>query len=325
MSEENRVFVKDLKVDEKYTDFFMVKFSDIKTGATGREYLDILLGDKTGEITAKKWDIAPEERAFLASIKEGDIVKVRGIITDWKGQHQFKIEKIRKASEDDGLDISIYVKSAPEPAEEMYAYIHEKVEGFKDEHLKALALMFLDNEKERLMYYPAASKNHHAEMGGLLYHIKRMLMAGERLCEVYTGLNRDLVMCGVVIHDMEKLNEIESNELGVSPGYSFEGQLLGHIVQGVREVEKMTAKIPGFPREKAIMLEHMILAHHYEPEYGSPKKPLFAEAEILHYLDILDARMFDFEEALLKTEPGDFSDRIFTLDNRRVYKHSDDF
>lgn len=325
MSEENRVFVKDLKVDEKYTDFFMVKFSDIKTGATGREYLDILLGDKTGEITAKKWDIAPEERAFLASIKEGDIVKVRGIITDWKGQHQFKIEKIRKASEDDGLDISIYVKSAPEPAEEMYAYIHEKVEGFKDEHLKALALMFLDNEKERLMYYPAASKNHHAEMGGLLYHIKRMLMAGERLCEVYTGLNRDLVMCGVVIHDMEKLNEIESNELGISPGYSFEGQLLGHIVQGVREVEKMTAKIPGFPREKAIMLEHMILAHHYEPEYGSPKKPLFAEAEILHYLDILDARMFDFEEALLKTEPGDFSDRIFTLDNRRIYKHSDDF
>ena len=325
MSEENRVFVKDLKVDEKYTDFFMVKFSDIKTGATGREYLDILLGDKTGEITAKKWDIAPEERAFLASIKEGDIVKVRGIITDWKGQHQFKIEKIRKASEDDGLDISIYVKSAPEPAEEMYAYIHEKVEGFKDEHLKALALMFLDNEKERLMYYPAASKNHHAEMGGLLYHIKRLLMAGERLCEVYTGLNRDLVMCGVVIHDMEKLNEIESNELGISPGYSFEGQLLGHIVQGVREVEKMTAKIPGFPREKAIMLEHMILAHHYEPEYGSPKKPLFAEAEILHYLDILDARMFDFEEALLKTEPGDFSDRIFTLDNRRIYKHSDDF
>ena len=162
-------------------------------------------------------------------------------------------------------------------------------------------------------------------MGGLLYHIKRMLMAGERLCEVYTGLNRDLVMCGVVIHDMEKLNEIESNELGISPGYSFEGQLLGHIVQGVREVEKMTAKIPGFPREKAIMLEHMILAHHYEPEYGSPKKPLFAEAEILHYLDILDARMFDFEEALLKTEPGDFSDRIFTLDNRRIYKHSDDF
>ncbi len=324
MGEVNRVFVKDLKVDEKYTQFFIVKASDIKTGSTGREYLDILLGDSTGEITAKKWDISPEEKAPLSAIKEGELVKVRGIITDWKGQHQFKIEKIRKAAESDGLEIRDYVKSAPEAPEDMYRFIHEKVEGFKDEDLKAIALMFLDNEKERLMYYPAASKNHHAEMGGLLYHIKRMLMSGERLCEVYTGLNRDLVMCGVVIHDMEKLNEIESNELGISPGYSFEGQLLGHIVQGVREVDKMAAKIPGFPREKAIMLEHMILSHHYEPDFGSPKKPLFPEAELLHYLDIMDARMFDYEEAMLKTEPGDFSDRIFTLDNRRIYKHSEE-
>ncbi|MBQ7606063.1 MAG: CMP-binding protein, partial [Firmicutes bacterium] len=86
-----------------------------------------------------------------------------------------------------------------------------------------------------------------------------------------------------------------------------------------------TKEIEGFPREKAIMVEHMILSHHYEPEYGSPKKPLFPEAEMLHYLDIVDARMFDFEEALSKTEPGDFSDRVFTLDNRRIYKHSEDF
>lgn len=318
-------YVKDLKVDEKYTEFYMVKATGVKKDANGKNYLDILLGDCTGEITAKKWDVPENEVDALCAIKEGDIVKVKGLITDWKGQHQVRIEKIRKSAESDGLEIADYVKAAPEDPQDMYDFIHKKVEGFADEDLKALALMFLDGEKERLMYYPAASKNHHAEMGGLLYHIKRMLMSGERLCEVYTGLNRDLVMCGVVIHDMEKLNEIESNEYGVSPGYSFEGQLLGHIVQGVRRVDQMAAAIPGFPREKAIMLEHMILAHHYEPEYGSPKKPLFPEAELLHYLDILDARMFDFEEAMLKAEPGDFSDKIFTLDNRKVYKHSEDF
>jgi len=127
------------------------------------------------------------------------------------------------------------------------------------------------------------------------------------------------VLCGVVIHDIEKLNEIESDEYGVSPGYSFEGQMLGHIIQGVKTIDRLTLEM-GFPREKAIMLEHMILSHHYEPDFGSPKKPLFPEAEILHYLDIVDARMFDFEEALEKTEPGSFSDRIFTLDNRKIYK-----
>ena len=146
-----------------------------------------------------------------------------------------------------------------------------------------------------------------------------MLMAGLRLCEVYTILDKDLVAAGVILHDMEKLREIESNEYGMSPGYSTEGQLLGHIVQGVRELEKITAEL-DFPREKALMLEHMILSHHYEPEFGSPKRPMFPEAEVLHYLDILDARMFDMEEALKGVEPGAFSEKVWTLDGRRVYR-----
>jgi len=172
------------------------------------------------------------------------------------------------------------------------------------------------------MYYPAASKNHHAEYGGLLYHVKRMLMTGLAVCDIYPILNRDLVAAGVILHDIEKLNEIESNEYGISPGYSFEGQMLGHIVQGIKLLDRLTEEL-GFPREKALMLEHMILSHHYEPEFGSPKKPLFPEAEVLHYLDILDARMFDMEDALNGVEPGSFSDRIWTLDNRRIYKPMD--
>ena len=132
-------------------------------------------------------------------------------------------------------------------------------------------------------------------------------------------MNRDLVAAGVILHDMEKLNEIESEEDGIATGYSFEGQMLGHIIQGVKTLDKLTTEL-GFTREKAIMLEHMILSHHYEPEFGSPKKPLFPEAEVLHYLDILDARMFDMQDALESTEPGSFSDRIWTLDNRKLYK-----
>ena len=177
----------------------------------------------------------------------------------------------------------------------------------------------LTDNKEKLMYYPAAQKNHHAEMAGLLYHVKRMLMMAERACEVYTNLNRELVMTGVILHDMEKINEIDSNELGISTGYSFEGKMLGHLVQGVRTIDRLAAEL-DIPREKAVMLEHMILSHHYEPEFGSPKKPLFPEAEMLHYLDMVDAKMFDMQEAVEKTEPGCFSDRVWTLDNRNVYR-----
>ena len=212
-----------------------------------------------------------------------------------------------------------FVKAAPEDPEDMYSYIHGAAEAMTDKDLRALCVKVLDENREKLMYYPAAQKNHHAELGGLLYHTKRMLMTGERVCQVYTNLNRDLVAAGVILHDMEKLNEIESEEDGIATGYSFEGQMLGHIIQGVKTLDKLTTEL-GFPREKAIMLEHMILSHHYEPEFGSPKKPLFPEAEVLHYLDILDARMFDMQDALESTEPGSFSDRIWTLDNRKLYK-----
>ena len=126
-------------------------------------------------------------------------------------------------------------------------------------------------------------------------------------------------MAGVILHDIEKMKEIESNEYGISPGYSFEGKMLGHLVMGARELEIICSEM-GMDREKTVMLEHMMISHHYEPEFGSPKKPLFPEAEMLHYLDMVDAKMFDFEEAINKTLPGEFSDRIWTLDNRTVYR-----
>ena len=256
---------------------------------------------------------------MLAAIKEGDIIKVRAQVTDWQGQTQLRIGRIRMSNQEDGLDVSDYIKTAPEPSEDMYAFIYGTAEAMEDQDLRRLCTKVLADNKERLLYYPAATRNHHAEYGGLLYHVKRMLMTGLRVCEVYENLNRDLVSAGVILHDIEKLNEIQSNAYGISPGYSFEGQLLGHLVQGVKFLDRICREL-GFSEEKTLMLEHMILSHHYEPEFGSPKKPLFPEAEVLHYLDILDARMFDMEDALRGVTPGEFSDRIWTLDNRKVYK-----
>ncbi|MEE1038308.1 MAG: OB-fold nucleic acid binding domain-containing protein [Eubacterium sp.] len=316
------VFIENIGELEVVTSFFMIKSTSIRVGANKKEFWDVTLGDKTGEISAKKWDIG-EEADLLGELKEGDIVKIRAQVTEWNGTKQLKITKVRKSLPNDNLIINDYIKAAPEPAEEMYDYIFEKAESIEDVQLRELCTNILLKEKERLMYYPAATKNHHAQMAGLLYHVKRMLMAGEGLCQVYTILDRSLVVAGVILHDMQKLNEIMSNELGIANEYSFEGNMLGHLVLGVRELEKEMEKI-GFSREKAVMVEHMILAHHYEPEFGSPKRPMFPEAEILHYLDVMDARIFDMEDALRNTEPGSFSDKVWTLENRKIYKRKID-
>ena len=316
-------YIANLKTNEEITEYYMVKSAILKVGSNRKTYLDVLLGDKTGEISGKKWDIADEEAPGLEKIKEGCVIKVRALVTEWNGMKQLRISRIRMTNAEDGIDMADYIKTAPEKPEDMFDYIHGKAENFADADFRALCTKVLDDNRERLLYYPAASKNHHAELGGLLYHVKRMLMTAERVCEVYTGLDRELLMTGVIIHDIEKLNEIESNELGISPGYSFEGKMLGHLVMGVREMEKLAAELQ-IPREKAVMLEHMMLSHPSEPDCGSPRKPLFPEAEMLHYLDMIDAKMFDMEEALEKTEPGEFSERVWTLDNRTIYKKKDE-
>lgn len=313
------IYIADLKTGQDFMSYFIVKTVAVKVGSNKKAYLDLLLTDKTGEISAKKWDIADEEMPGLQKIKEGSVIKVKALVTEWNGMKQLRVSRIRQTSAEDGIVMMDYIKAAPEDAAEMYDYIYSRAAAFEDKDLGNICVKQLTDNKEKLMYYPAAQKNHHAEMAGLLYHVKRMLMMAERACEVYTNLNRELVMTGVILHDMEKINEIDSNELGISTGYSFEGKMLGHLVQGVRTIDRLAAEL-DIPREKAVMLEHMILSHHYEPEFGSPKKPLFPEAEMLHYLDMVDAKMFDMQEAVEKTEPGCFSDRVWTLDNRNVYR-----
>jgi len=314
-----QIFVEELKQNANIIDFFMVKMIGLKTGGNNKIYLDLKLGDKTGEVNSKKWDVADDEKDMLEEIKEGDLVKVKASVTDWQNQKQLRVTRIRKAVDSDGLKLEDFVKAAPENPVHMYEYILDVAKSMEDEDLRRVTVRVLEDNREKLMYYPAAMRNHHAEFAGLLWHMKRMVMAGLKLCDVYTDLDKDLLAAGVIVHDIEKIHEIHSDLNGVSPGYSFEGQMLGHIVMGIKYLEKLGDEL-GISREKLIMLEHMILSHHYEPEFGSPKKPLFPEAEMLHYLDIMDARMFDMSEALSTAKPGDFSDRVWTLDNRRLYK-----
>lgn len=313
------LYIKDLKEGQDFIDFFIVRASGVKIGSNGKKYLDITLGDKTGDLTAKKWDVSPSEEPALEAIKAGDIVKIKASVTVYRDAKQLRITKIRVAVEQDGVDPMHLVKSAPESGEEMYDFIYRKAIEMKDEELRLMSTNILSRNKGKLLYYPAAMRNHHAELAGLLWHMKRMIMHAEVLVTVYPILNRDLLVAGVIFHDIEKMTEIRSNEFGVSDGYSFEGRLLGHLVQGIKVIDEL-AKELGVSEEKSIMLQHMSISHHYEPEFGSPKKPLFPEAEMLHYLDIMDAKMYDIEEAMSSTEPGEFSDRIWSMDNRTFYR-----
>ncbi|MCR4601680.1 MAG: HD domain-containing protein [Clostridia bacterium] len=313
------IFVEGLVNGTEFDDFFLLKTVAVKKGSNNKEYIDMQLSDKTGDVSAKKWDASPQEIQMVNEFQDNPIVKVRASVGEWMGRKQLKITRFRLVKEEDNVDISAFIKTAPEDGQSMYDHIMKRLETVQDEDLRKVGVALMERRKEKLLYWPAASKNHHAEMGGLLYHMKRMLDMGEKACSVYTNLKKDWVIVGVVIHDMEKINEIMSDKWGISPGYSFEGQLLGHIAQGVKMIDRLAAEL-DIPEEKAVMLEHMILSHHYEPEFGSPKRPMFPEAELLHYLDILDARMFDMEDTLKSVEPGEFSESVRTLDGRRLYK-----
>lgn len=312
--------IEEFKVGETVIGFYMVRNADIRAKKNGDPYLDVELGDASGTIRAKKWDIQPGEKDLFESLKSGDIVKAKGKVSEYNGAKQFTLDRLRLATDADEYEKSDLFKAAPEPSEEMYDYIISVINGFGDEDLKKLCLSFYEENRERLMYYPAAMKLHHAEYGGLLYHIKRMLQLGDKMCEVYPILDRDVLLAGIALHDLEKMNEIESDTNGVSPGYSVRGQLLGHLVMGAVAVDKRCREL-GIDEEKAMVIEHMMLSHHKEPEFGSPKMPMFPEAEALHYIDTIDARMMDYEDNMKGIEEGSMSDNIYSLEHR-IYKRT---
>ena len=313
---ENQKNIIDLKTGDKIDAFVLVKSYDLKKTTAGKQYLDLNLVDKSAEINAKIWENAKENEEIL---KDNSIIKIRGEVLEWGGSLQLKLNKIRAPFGNEDIKISELVPSAPLDSSEMMDELISYANKIIDKQIRTLVRNIIDKYKSKLMYFPAAKKNHHSYRGGLLYHVLRMLRAGEKLSLVYDCIDTDYIYAGVILHDICKIKEMDSDELGVVSDYTMEGKLLGHIIQGIKEIENEGKKI-GLDREKSVVLQHMVLSHHYEPEFGSPKKPMTLEAEILHYLDIIDARIFDFDNALKAVNEGEFTDKIWLLDNRNLYK-----
>jgi 3'-5' exoribonuclease len=296
--------------------FYLIKSVSLKTTASNSRYVDFTLADRTGEINAKLWDYSGDKDLEFT---EGTLIKVRGVITEWQNQLQLKIDRIRRPVEEDGVRLEDFVPTAPHEPEDMLGEIIKAMVGMKNRDLREIVSCILNEKKEKLLYYPAAKSNHHALRSGLLYHITTMLKAAEKIWEIYPFLNRDLLYAGVILHDMAKLEEMDASELGIVSDYTKEGMLLGHIIQGIKLIEEAGRRV-GAQEESVLLLQHMILSHHYEPEFGSPKRPMVPEGEVLHYLDILDARMYDMGKHLESVERGSFSEKVWLLHNRKLYR-----
>ena len=298
--------------NQMFEGYVLVKASEQRTSSNGSKFLDMTLGDVSGEFNAKMWDGAVQPPAA------GTVIKIRAMMQEYNNRPQLRVDKLRPVTEKDNVDMSLLLPCAPYPPEDMLSVIRGRVERMRDEELKRLVTYRLDQCGEALMYYPAATRLHHAERSGLLHHTSTMLRMADAVCGVYTQLDGDLLAAGVILHDLCKITEIRADASGVAIDYSREGQLLGHIVRGVSELDKACEAL-SVREETRVMLEHMILSHHDLPEYGSPKPPMFPEAEVLHVLDLLDARMFEMDSALKNVAPGTFTERIWSLD-RRLYR-----
>ena len=291
--------------------FLLVRSCEQRKDKNGNNYLDMKLADCSGEMECKLWD------RTVSPFPAGSIIKVRGVITEFNGRTQLKIERIRPSTEEDAVDKKLLIPCAPEKPEDMYNEIVRTVDAFTCSDLKKITREMLRMAGDRLMYFPAAQRLHHAEYAGLLHHTTGMLRTAEHMIKAYPFLNGDLLRAGVILHDLGKIQEMDSDELGGVKDYTEDGLLLGHLVRGVANLQE-AAKNVGVEGELVLLLEHMIISHHGEAEYGSPRKPMFPEAEVLHWIDLLDARMNEMKGIMDRLPEGSFSEKIWSLE-RRLY------
>ena len=297
--------------------FCIVKSVQLKTNKNGSMYLDFVFADCEGEIEAKLWDYSAAKNGIFDA---DQVVKVCATINIWKDAEQLKIDRLRHTTAEDGVDMSLLVPCAPFDAEWMYQQLFDTADTFADDEIKRLTQYLLRGNKALLLRAPAAVKLHHATRGGLLHHTYTMLQAAKALCPLYPLLDTDLVYAGAILHDIAKLEELEIGSLGLANGYTEAGKLVGHINLGVCMVAAACEAL-DISHDIRILFQHMLLSHHGIAEYGSPRPPMFPEAELVSELDLLDSRLYEMFDALSGIPKGGFSERMWALDNRQIYQH----
>lgn len=297
--------------------YVLVKNCDRKSAKNGSTYLDLIISDGENDVVAKIWDFRGEPDLQPAV---GTVILVRGTLSLYNNQPQFKIDRYRAINENDDVNISDFVPSATFPGEDMYNEIVTLAENFSDEDLKKLTLKVLSAYREIILELPAAFKLHHAVRGGLLMHTLSLCRLAEAVCLLYPSVDKDLLLTGAILHDIAKSEEFSLAPTGLVDGYTVRGTLIGHLVGGAMLIDAIGKK-ESIPEETLMLVEHMLISHHGNPEYGAAVRPLFLEAEILSAIDTFDANIFEIENALKDIEPGTFTNRMWALEDRKFYNH----
>jgi 3'-5' exoribonuclease len=268
------------------TSSFVVASKQVKAKKNGEPYLALVLADRTGQVEAKMWDNVDE---VIDAFEQDDFLKIKGLVNKYKNRFQLTIHKVRRMEEAE-VDYTDYLPKTTKDIGELWRTLTEFVASFQNPHLKSLVELFMADAEiaERYRNAPAAKTLHHAYIGGLLDHVVSLFRSCDLMCRNYPQVNRDLLLTGAFLHDIGKVQELTYNR---AFSYTTRGQLLGHMIIELEMLQAKLAKLPDFPAELKTLLEHLIISHHGQYDFGSPKLPMFPEALLLHYLDDLDSKM----------------------------------
>ncbi|MGO9324151.1 MAG: 3'-5' exoribonuclease YhaM family protein [Terracidiphilus sp.] len=302
-----------------FDSFFLVLAKQQRTTKQNKPYLSLTLGDKTGPIEGRVWELG--DPRIAKDFERGDIVKVRGSVSRYDDRAQVKIDQLRKALDGEANKMDMLPATTCDVAV-LWTALEAVVASVTNLDLKRLLEALLDDPAIAQAYRiaPAARQLHHAWLGGLLEHVVSLLGLADRVASHYPMLDRDLLVTGVILHDIGKIREL-SWDTGFD--YTVEGVLLGHIQMGVDLAEKTIAGLPGFPDRLRTLVLHMILSHHGKLEFGSPKLPMIPEALVLNFVDDLDAKMqamaSEFERSAREGRaPDELTGKVWALDQRQL-------
>ena len=310
--------LRELVVDEEFKMYTLIKSADIRMAKNGKTFIAFTFQDTSGTIDGKFWDASAEE---VERFTAGRVVALSGKREVYQGNPQVKITQLRLAKPEEPSDPTLYMERAPLKKEEMETEINQTLFEITNPHWNRIVRFLLTKYQKEFFDYPAAKRNHQAYASGLAYHTTSMLRLGKSIVKEYPELNAALLYAGIILHDLGKVIELSG---AMSTEYTLAGNLVGHLVLVDEEITKacLALKIDD-QNEDVIVLRHMVLAHHGLLEYGSPVRPRIMEAEILHQIDNLDASIQMLLTSIRQTEPGEYTDRIFGMDNRSFYVPKD--
>ena len=291
---------------------FLIASSNKCINNMGSYYYNLELKDSTGSIQGKKWEAREEDEQIYVA---GNIILAKVEVLKYKEALQAKVVQAKALSAKE-VDVTRFIKSAPREKQELIDKLNYYLLSIKNPDCSKIVNYFINKDKDKIFIYPAASSIHHEYASGLLMHTVSMLEIGEFLYKKYPDVNYDLLMSGIILHDLGKTVELEGD---IVFKYSLEGRLLGHISIMAAEIRKAADKL-GIKGEVPLLLEHIVLSHHGQLEYGSPVLPLTKEALLVSLIDNLDSKMTIVTKALEGVEKGEFSQKVFALDNRTFYK-----